>query len=296
MKRSIKMYICTALMALAAATLASVADAQTVTTISKCGTVINSPGNYDVEQSLSSTSSTVDCIDIAAPGVGLLIGANLSGPGGASVTAAGIKILKTAFGVGLGFGGATIEGFGVGIKVEASGVTISPGGTLMGNAAQGLLVKNTESVTIGSITSQQNGGAGLELLNSSGVIVQGTPTLQNNNGYGLWINSSSGNFFVNLSTSGNKFSGVYVGSSSTDRLSPTARDAHPSRDNAFLNPQAVQNSGAGFAIELGDSHNVITGATGESNTDMDAVDENPNCDHNQWSGNFFLTKNLSCIH
>ena len=282
------------LMALVVATIVGVADAQT--TIGKCGTVISAPGNYVVEQSLSSTSTTVDCIDIAAPGVGLLIGANLSGPGGTSVTAAGIKILKTAYGVALGFGGATIERFGVGIEVDASGVSISPGGTLMGNAAQGLLVKNAESVTIGSITSQNNGGAGLELLDSSGVIVQGTPTLQNNNSYGLWINASSGNLFVSLNASGNKFSGMYIGSSSTDRLSPTARDAHPSRDNAFLNPGSIQNSGAGFAIELGDSHNVIIGAQGQGNSEMDAVDENPNCDHNQWTGNSFVTKNLSCIH
>src|SRR5208283_5579194 len=109
-----------ALMTLAVAGFQSVAVAQTVTTISKCGTVISSPGNYDVQQALTSTSPSVDCIDIASPGVGLLISGSLSGPGGASVTAAGIKILKTAYGVGIGFGGETIQGFGVGIDIEAS--------------------------------------------------------------------------------------------------------------------------------------------------------------------------------
>jgi hypothetical protein len=135
------------------------ADAQTPTPISKCGTVVVAPGGYDIAASLSSTSNTIDCIEIDSPGVYLSIAKNisLSGPGGSSVTAAGVSITKSAYGLVLNVEGATIQGFGVGIDDEAAAGSII-GGTITGNAAQGILVKDTGSVHISSVVCQNNGG------------------------------------------------------------------------------------------------------------------------------------------
>jgi hypothetical protein len=275
------------------------ADAQTATPITKCGTIISAPGNYDIAASLTSTSNTIDCIEIDSPGVNLAIAKNisLSGPGGSSVTAAGVSITKSAYGVVLNVAGATIQGFGIGIDDEAVAGSII-GGTLTGNAAQGILVKDTSSVHISSVVCQNNGGAGLELLRSSGVIVDGVPALQSNEGYGLWVHSSSDNQFFNLDIFGNQLSGAYVGESGTDRLSAKqgARDEAPSNRNVFLNSGAIQNGGGGFVIDLGDSHNVITGSAAQSNLDDDMIDENKDCDHNIWNGNSFEKANATCIH
>ncbi len=269
--------------------------------ITQCGTVINSPGVYDVEQSLTSTSTTVDCIQVAAPGVRLIIPENisLSGPGGSAVTAAGVKILKSAYGVQMLFVGATIQGFGIGIEVDASGASISgapTGGIITGNAADGVLVSDASDVLIESLASEQNGAAGLELSHSSGVTVQGLSMAQSNKGYGLWVRSSSGNQFFNFDSSENTLSGIFVGESSNSRFGLALTDADSSNDNVFVSSGAVQNGGAGFLIGAGDSRNVVTSSTGQSNANKDAVDQNPNCDHNGWTGNDFATSNATCIH
>jgi hypothetical protein len=275
------------------------------TSITQCGTVISTPGNYVISQSLTSTSNTVDCIDIDSPAVVLQLANNvsLSGPGGAAVTAAGIKIAKGADGLQLNIQSDTIQGFGIGIDEEASAVSISAlNSEVTGNAAQGILIQGANSVLLQSVNSEKNGAAGLELLHSSGVIVQGVPNLQQNGGYGLWLRSSSGNYFFNLESASNTLSGIYVGESAADRLGSTkkkklgARDNEPSNDNVFSNSAAIANGGAGFAIDLGDSHNVVNTCTAQSNTDSDAFDGNKDCDHNSWTDDFFSTTNAACIH
>lgn len=294
--------------ALAIAAAAIAADAQKAqatagTPITQCGTVITTPGLYVVSASLTSTSNTVDCIDVDTPAVSLSLadGVTLSGPGGSAVTAAGIKIPKGSTGVELNFGQATIQGFGIGIDEEADAAWLNggnTGGSVLSNAAQGIVVKGAHGVFIFSAACENNGGAGLELLHASGVIVQGVPLMQTNNGYGLWVDSSSGNQFFNLESFDNKLSGIYVGGSATDRLSAksNARDNDPSTDNVFPGAAAIENGGAGFVIDLGDSHNVVALSMGEGNKDPDAVDENKDCDHNEWTGNSFTTTNATCIH
>jgi hypothetical protein len=108
--------------------------------ITQCGTVISSPGFYVLNQSIKSTSLTVDCIQVSSPGVILgLSRFSLYGPGGTGVTAAGIRILSSSSGVQLDGDGTTIRGFGAGIIVEGSGVAILGGQnalTVTGNSAQ----------------------------------------------------------------------------------------------------------------------------------------------------------------
>ena len=198
---------------------------------------IDTPGEYTVAQSLTSTSATVDCIDIDSPGVSLgLDNSTLSGPGGSGVTAAGIRISEAAHGVQLFMLGATIEGLGVGIEDHASGVVISAaptGGEILQNAARGILVSHADNVVIDSVASEQNGGSGIELDHANGVTVRGVPIVQENEGYGL-SNSSTHNQFFNQDAFGNKLTGIYVGESATDKLSANARDGDPSTENVFL--------------------------------------------------------------
>jgi hypothetical protein len=169
--------------------------------IASCGTVINTPGEYTASHSLASTSATEDCIDINSPGVSLGISnITISGPGGADVTAAGIKIAKEANGVQLFMLGATIKNFGIGIDEQASGVIISAaptGGTISGNTGPGILVSHASDVLIDSVDCEVNGGSGLELLYATGVTVKGVPLLQENDGYGLCsIRRATTNFSI----------------------------------------------------------------------------------------------------
>ena len=269
------------------------------TEITDCGTEIDTPGEYTVAQSLTSTSATVDCIDIDSPGVSLgLDNSTLSGPGGSGVTAAGIRIPEAAHGVQLFMLGATIEGFGVGIEDHASGVVISAaptGGEILQNAARGILVSHADDVVIDSVASEQNGASGIELDHANGVTVRGVPIVQENEGYGLRVHSSTHNQFFNQDAFGNKLTGIYVGESATDQLSANARDGDPSTENVFLSCGVVQNGGAGIFPDFGDNRNTVSECIGQSNTDKDAIDGTPACKNNLWIDNSFVTTNRSCI-
>jgi hypothetical protein len=186
------------LMVTAACAIGQTAEAQVTpsTPIDSCGTVISEPGFYIVTKPLQSNSDTVDCIQINASGVGLGVSYKLTGPGGADVTAAGIRVSNKATGVWLYLLGATIEDFGVGIVVQGSGVSMTDGGqegnfVVQGNAAQGVLISNTSNVIVYGLESTGNGQAGLELSNASGVIVEGSTMLESNGTHGLWVNSSA---------------------------------------------------------------------------------------------------------
>src|ERR1700759_8312 len=96
-----KGYVLLASLAALAGVLTHDAHAQTVTPITSCGVVLATPGLYMVQSPLQSTSDTVDCIQINGSGILLGLEANLTGPGGSGVTAAGIHITANAKGVGI---------------------------------------------------------------------------------------------------------------------------------------------------------------------------------------------------
>lgn len=280
------------------------------TPISQCGTTISKPGSYEVTQQLQSSSDTADCIRISSPGVLLSIsGKNLIGPGGVGASSAGIDILKSAYGVQVFFDDATIEGFGIGISVEASGVSLAStnnGFTVKGNAAQGVLISNASNVQISGLTSNGNGAAGLELFNTTGVIVQGFSLLESNGTYGLWLHSSSGNQFFNVESSDNKADGIFVGETinTVSAVEPfrgggelkSIEVSVPSKNNGFVGGALIHNGSDGISIGMGDSFNVVTVMQAQANSGKDAVDQNPGCGENIWSGNRFQTTNSSCIH
>jgi hypothetical protein len=280
--------------------------------INSCGTVISEPGYYIVSNSLQSSSETVDCIQIASPGVGLAVHAQMTGPGGSNVTAAGIRVTSKATGVSLNLANATIEGFGVGLVIEGSGVLVSEG-SVKGNAAQGVLISNATNVTIDDLNSTSNGQSGLELSNASGVLVEGQSMLESNGGNGLWVHSSSGNQFVGLSAYTNKQDGIYVGEADAIGKRDKAEDAQPlsspktsntvSQHNVFNGGGGLdagtmlQNDVSGIVIGAGDSANIVIAMNSFENGDKDAEDKNENCTLNTWTQNQFGTNvSPSCIH
>jgi len=63
-----------AIMAACMISPAAAAQSFPVTPITQCGTVIKTPGYYVIKQALQSTSTTVDCIQIAAPASTSILG------------------------------------------------------------------------------------------------------------------------------------------------------------------------------------------------------------------------------
>jgi parallel beta-helix repeat protein len=68
-----------------------------------------------------------------------------------------------------------------------------------------------------------------------------------------------------------------------------------SSDNHVDNNEADSNSFYGIAVAIGSTGNHINGNTALDNRFLDLLDENPNCDDNQWNGNEFDTANMPCI-
>jgi len=299
----------------AACTIPVAANADTP--IAQCGTVIKTPGTYQTTQALQSTSATVDCIQIAAPGVEISFNGDLTGPGSDNATGAGIRILSSASGVKLNLGNINIQGFGVGIAVEGSGAAITTGGVpgffnVKNNAAQGVLVSGASAILIDGLFSRFNGASGLELSNASGVTLTGVPALSSNGKYGLWLHSSSGNQFYDLQVVGNMAGGIYVGEPSTIKPPSKQSDAHDngstsalakkrkgavntSQKNVFFGTQAEFNGGPGVFMGSGDSSNLVTAITGTQNQGGDAVDMNGDCTDNRWVNNQFNQVAPSCI-
>ena len=59
--------------------------------------------------------------------------------------------------------------------------------------------------------------------------------------------------------------------------------------NTLLGNRSKENGDAGIKVEQGSINNQIVGNTAKRNTGTDLVDENINCDNNEWVGNRFRT-------
>jgi hypothetical protein len=313
-----KGYVLFAGLAALAGTFAPHANAQKVTPIDSCGAVLTTPGVYTVQNPLTSTSDSTDCIQINGSGILLELQANLTGPGGSGVTAAGIHVTANAKSVGIAIAGVgqntvTIQGFGNGILVEGTGVTMSGGYNtyqLQGNAAQGVLVQNASNVVLNSLNSISNAASGLEIINSSGVTVLGSPNLSSNGGHGLWVNGATASQFYNVQALQNGGDGIYIGTSgapATEELSQFVRPKQPKgclgclsssavSPNVVIGAQVSGNKGPGIVIDAGQTGFIVSGSMGASNGTADAMDKNNNCTANTWSENIFETVSPSCIH
>jgi parallel beta-helix repeat protein len=148
--------------------------------------------------------------------------------------------------------------------------------------------------TNGKFNSNGNYGVWVDL--SSGNTVSAS-SVSSNGSYGVWVDSSSGNQSYGFFADSNGTAGVYIGcnpafSGTASKCSPK----DPSNSNLVFDIE-VGKSQYGIVVDLGNQHNQITDNTANTNTVTDALDENSNCDKNNWFAGNYGTKNpVSCIN
>jgi len=297
------------------------------TTITSCGCSINAAAVFVTKGPLVSSDPATDCIDIAASGAVLVLGGNITGPGG-GVTAAGIHILSGASGVfisgtstpaGMNETRAIVGGFATGIQVDGANAEIDRLDAT-GNTINGVIFNNVTGGDYDNADADSNtSGAGVLIMggsgnivaddtidsNHDGVIVSSSSTNRivdslsdNGTSYGVWFEQANDNHMKDSGATSNLATGTYLGRFATG--GPTGKKCHkgmkPSSFNRIIASGGNSNMGAGIGIDLGDSSNVIDSCGADHNTTSDAIDKNKSCYHNIWMNDFFGTKTRACIH
>ena len=250
--------------------------------ISQCGCTITRPGFYKVTAALLSSQGLTaqgDCIDVKAANVVLYLqGFNITGQGALLATGAGIRLLSSAKGTfvegtqePLGGGFSTIRGWKYGIEADSANNIVE------------------------DFQANLNGTAGIFLNKANGNNINDF-SAGNNTVYGVWLKAASSNQINCSDTDNNGKSGVYVGCADDGSLGASCKGVGPSKSNRIYDHDSSSNGGAGIAIDLGDTKNLVTDTTDKTNTGgADLIDENANCDSNLWFGNNFGTRSQSCI-
>jgi hypothetical protein len=253
--------------------------------INQCGCTITRAGFYKVTAALVSSqglTANADCVDVKAASVVLqLQGFDITGPGVAFATGAGIRLLPSARGTFvegtqrpvMEFGSSTMSGWKYGIEVDSANNIVE------------------------DFESSANGKAGVFLNKANGNNINDF-TAKKNIVYGVWLKASNGNQINCSDADGNGASGVYVGCADDGTLGSPCPGVGPSKNNRIYDHDSSANGGAGIAIDLGDTKNLVTDTFPAFSPNMggaDLIDENVNCDNNLWFGNKFTTRNQSCI-
>jgi parallel beta helix pectate lyase-like protein len=294
--------------------------------ISSCGCSIDSAAVFETSGALVSADPSTDCIDIAASGAVLVLAGNITGPG-AGVTADGIHIMSSAAGVFISgtttplfkLLHAVVGGFAMGIQVDGANAEINQLDAT-GNVTNGVVFNNVTDSDYAESSAKSNAGGDGILINggSSNLVVDALIDMNNygieisgssnnrivdsegnsNKVYGLWFAQSNGNHIKDSSTDSNTGTGTYLGCFATGGPSGKKCPAgmKPSKFNRVISSGGNKNGGAGLAVDLSDSSNLLDENGGSSNTTDDAVDKNRKCDHNIWMENGFTTVSQSCIH
>jgi parallel beta-helix repeat protein len=156
------------------------------------------------------------------------------------------------------------------------------------------------------------GYAGIELNGVSGAFLNNL-TVTGSATYGVWLLSSSRNVIANFSVSRNTSAGIYLGCFHSGgllgRRCTTVPPTPPSNGNILTSvgdPSSADgpsqpDQAYGVAIAAGNVGNRIVGVGGSGNGKgtfgVDALDGNPNCGSNLWTGNqFAIVSPSTCIH
>lgn len=201
-------------------------------TITACGCRILSPGKYTLGNSVASSSTTEDCVDVNSGGVELdLAGFSVTGPlanpliASDQVTAVGINFERKASNAIFNGGGATVSGFSTGIEItgdKANANDFSATANVFG-----LLLLETHDSRVSNFDANSNIETGVAISLGS-----------HNQLSGFATNSNS------------DFSGVLL-----------AYTAH----NQLTGFTANSNAGDGVTLENVAVHNQLTGFTANSN-------------------------------
>jgi hypothetical protein len=250
--------------------------------IGACGCTIIKPGFYQVTANLMSGQGLTaknGCIDVQAANVVLTAGSYANGAPGATFDITGA-------------GSATPTGIGLHILHGSNNDVIELPSALSGWDV-GILVEGNANVVEG-FEAEANGTAGVELNDAQKNNINDFSADSNNN-YGVWLKASSNNQINSSSSDSNVNIAVYIGCSPSGPVSAKCKGVGNSLDNRIFDHTSAINGKYGFAIDLGDTGNIVTNSDNFGATIDDVFDANTNCGKNQWFYNTFTTRNASCI-
>jgi hypothetical protein len=302
-----------------------------------CPCAIKSAGDYTISGPGLLAAPPGDCIHVNVPGVTLDLGSATISSSPSATADIGIYVLATAAGAvvkGTLNAPATVTGFTTGIRVDAPSVTLenlvaqsnNVGIRITGGSAYGsaLAVHNSSLTGIlisgpapgpylnGVSVDNTLGFAGIELNGVHGAFLTNL-TVTTSQTYGVWLLASSRNVIANFSVSRNTSAGIYLGCFRTGgmlgKACTTVPPMPPSNGNILTSvndPSTADgpsqpDQAYGVAIAAGNVGNRIVGVEGSDNGNnlfgFDAIDGNPHCGSNTWTGNQFATVSPStCIH
>lgn len=305
--------------------------------ITACPCAIRSAGGYTVSGSGLIATPPGDCIRVSVPGVVLDLGSATISSSPAAAASVGLHVLTTATGAivkGTLGAPATVTGFTTGIQVDPPSVTLANlvaqsnrvGIQISGGSAYGSALAVHDSSLTGILINSPGPGpyltgisvdntlgfAGIELNRVQGAFLTNV-TVTTSATYGIWLRASSRNVIANFSVSRNTDAGIYLGCFRSGGLLGKACTAvpqpPPSNGNILTSvsdPSAADgpsqpDQAYGVVIASGNVGNRIVGVEGSGNGNgtfgVDALDGNPNCASNLWSGNqFAVVSPSSCIH
>ena len=249
--------------------------AQDATAVTACGTVISTPGQYQLANDL--VNCPQDGIDIVSSNVHLVLnGHQISGSGGA------------AQGNVLTYGIAV----GIGVPAGVSGVKINGPATISNFGQSGVGFEGVSSSFVVGVTSTGNKFgftvnaafvAGNPNLRSVGNKLNGN-TATANAAHGFTLNGADQNTFRGNESSGN---GLVFGGEGFFLFVATGNVVE---GNTF-----DQNTRSGVLAQasLG-INNTIRGNSAQDNSGFDLEDDNGGC-ANVWQGNTFGSANQPCI-
>jgi hypothetical protein len=251
-------------------------------TISACGCTIIKAGFYQVIADLMSTQGLTGrngCLDVQAGNVILTAGSYADGTPGDTFDITGA-------------GGATPTGIGLHILRGSNSDVIELPSTL-GGWDVGILIEGNANV-VEDFEAESNGTAGVELNDAQRNNINDFSADSNNN-YGVWLKASSNNQINSSSSDSNVNVAVYIGCSASGPVSAKCKGVGNSNGNRIFDHTSALNGKYGFAIDLGDSGNIVTNTDNFGASIDDMFDANLNCGKNQWFYNTFTTRSASCI-
>lgn len=268
-----------ALIPIAALTIATEALAQPPIAVTTCQK-ITKPGLYEIDNIIiASKPAAGDCIVITASNVSLnLNGFDLLG----ATSSAGIHVMKSAAKAVIEGNGSIIQTFGVGIQIDGAGA-LADNFTVNKNTDAGIVINHAQQAQLSNFTSTDNMNDGVRIVGGGFNGLQ-MPSISGNGRYGVWIEGSSNNSVGNFDISKNALAGIYVGCSQAGPRAACLRGIGKSNYNHLFSG-AINDSGIqqyGVAIDQGDNFNRVINVYSRFNSQVDLLDENPDCASNDW--------------
>ena len=269
------------------------------TSITTCGFVISSPGNYTLDADL--TACPLDGIKVTASGVSISLNGH-SITGVARCCFAGIAINRpspTNFFSGIRLNHVAVQGPGL---IQTFGAGVEMVGTDYAQVALVTTAHNLDGIeafdcsflTLGSNVAVANSLYGLSLGAVSNSVVQYNDA--SGNSTGIFLGGFNGaNSFANTLNNNTVNANGYGNSSSG--LGNGIEVAAGSTTSRIVANVTNGNTLAGIVIDQGATGNqVFHNSSSAGNVTFDLQDGNAACSSDFWSDNVFFTRSQACIH